>query len=514
MALSRKRKLIIIVSSVILLALIVVISIFAKRKDVPEVVTVKIENRSELRSTVTAPGEIRPIQFINLTSEVAGRIEELYVNPGDHVKRGQPVVRLDPTQLQTNQEAQLAASQAALSDVQNARSQVTSAENSVAQAQQALASAEAAVAMARQQVIVSQTNVDRAQVDLNRAQRELKRTAGLIESGIISRSEYDAAKDTFEQAQVSLRTAQEQLQQQKIAIEEALARANQQRIAVKDAQNGVARARASLNTSESRAEQQQAMLRGQTNLRSKATQQSLLDGIVVAVPAKVGQFAVANLSSTPLMTIADMSVIQVNVNVDETEIAEVEVNQIAKIKVDALGDREIEGYVKQKTPLAVGKSDMQSGGISNRVNVQEAKEFEVVIELRNITDEIRNVLRPGMNATATIITKVKNDVLTVPLEAIVERAPNPTPTPANGSGSTNTEKPKNIKGVYILDNNRAKFVEVTTGITGESEIEITSGLQSGMTIIKGPSRVLRTLKDNDQVKIQTKKTNSNTNEAK
>jgi HlyD family secretion protein len=208
MALSRRKKIIIIVSAVALLGLIVIISVFASRKDEPEVTTIKIEVRPELRQTVTASGEVRPIQFVNMTSEVAGRIEEIFVKEGDLVTKGQPLVRLDPTQLQSNQQAQAAASQAAISDVQNARTQVLAAENNVAQAQQALTVAEASVASARQQLVSSQTNVDRAQVDLNTAQRELKRTTELVESGVASRSEYDAARDRLEQAQVSLRTAQ------------------------------------------------------------------------------------------------------------------------------------------------------------------------------------------------------------------------------------------------------------------------------------------------------------------
>ena len=130
--------------------------------------TVKVEVRPELRQTVTASGEVRPIRYIKLTSEVQGRIEEIYVNPGDQVVRGKPLVRIDPTQLQSNQEAQWAAAQASLNDVQSAR-------NAVSSAQQGLVVAEAAVAQARQQLVASQSSVDRAQVDLTTAQRELKR---------------------------------------------------------------------------------------------------------------------------------------------------------------------------------------------------------------------------------------------------------------------------------------------------------------------------------------------------
>src|SRR5712692_3270986 len=145
MALSRKKKIVIAVSAVVLLALIVIISVFASRKDEPEVTTVKVEVRPELRSTVTASGEVRPVRYIKLTSEVPGRIEEIYVNAGDQAEKGKPLVRIDPTQLQSNQEAQWAAAQASTNDVQNAR-------NAVASAQQSLVVAEASGATSRQQL--------------------------------------------------------------------------------------------------------------------------------------------------------------------------------------------------------------------------------------------------------------------------------------------------------------------------------------------------------------------------
>lgn len=510
MALSRKRKIIIAVSAVALLGIIVVISVFATRKDEPEVTVVKVEMRPELRSTVTASGEVRPIQFINLTSEVGGRIEDIYVNPGDNVTKGQPLLRLDPTQLQSQQEAQAAGVQASISDVQNARVQVSTAENNVSQMQQSLAVAEASLAQSRQAVVTAQTNVDREQVNLNIAQRELKRTTELVESGIVSRSEFDAARDRIETAQVALRTAQAQLEAQKIGIEESKARVNQQRVAVNDSRIGVERARQSVETSEARAAQQEALLRGNLSQRSKATQVAPLTGVIADIPAKKGQFALANFSTTPLMTIADMSTINVEVNVDETEIDEVQVGQPVKVKVDAMGEREIEGVVNQKNPLAVGKSDTTGGGISNRVNVQEAKEFKVVVELRNMPDEMRNALKPGMTATATITTKVKNNVIAVPLQSIVEKSPTPAGSPGASPAATPTptpggEKPKDAKGVYVLDGNKAKFVEVTTGITGESDIEILSGLSENAQVITGPSRVLRTLKDGAVVKRQERK---------
>ena len=501
MALTRKKKIIIAVSVVALLAIVIIVSVFASRKEESEVTTIKLEVRPELRQTVTASGEVRPIRYIKLTSEVQGRIEEIYVNAGDQVIKGKPLVRIDPTQLQSNQDAQWAATQGAINDVQNARNAITSA-------QQALVVAESSVAASRQQVVAFQTNVERAQVDLNTAQRELKRYTDLIEAGVASRFDYDAARDRFEQSKIALDTARANLEAQKIAVKEATERANQQRLAVKEAQT-------SIKSSEMRANQQQAMLRGQSSQRSKATQVSPLNGVIADIPTRVGEFAVAGLSTTPLMTIADMSAINVEVNVDETEISNVEVGQPVKVKVDALGDKELQATVIQKNPLAVSKSDT-TGGLSNRVNVQEAKEFKVTIELKDMTDEVRNALRPGMSATATITTKVKTNVLAVPLEAIVEKSP-PTPSPtATVAGSVPTpatnEKPKTLKGVYLIEGNKVRFIEVTTGITGEADIEVTSGVKKDMEIVRGPSRVLKTLKDGMTVKRQTKKPGANANE--
>ncbi|MGH8523890.1 MAG: efflux RND transporter periplasmic adaptor subunit, partial [Gammaproteobacteria bacterium] len=315
----------------------------------------------------------------------------------------------------------------------------------------------------------------------------------------------------YDQAKIALETAKANLESQRVAVKEAIERANQQKIAVQEARTGI-------RSSEMRASQQQALLRGQVSQRSKATQVSPLNGVIADIPTRVGEYAVSQLSSTPLMTIADMSTINVEVNVDETEISNVEVGQQAKVKVDALGEKEISGVVTQKNPLAVSKSDTQ-GGLSNRVNVQEAKEFKVTVELREMNDEIRNALRPGMSATATVTTKTKTNVVAVPLEAIVEKAPSPSPA-ATVAGSVPSaspgDKPKSLKGVYVIEpNNKVKFIEVTTGITGEADIEITSGVTDQMEIVRGPSRVLKTLKDGITVKRQQKKAgaNANANEA-
>jgi HlyD family secretion protein len=115
-----------------------------------------------------------------------------------------------------------------------------------------------------------------------------------------------------------------------------------------------------------------------------------------------------------------------------------------------------------------------------------------------------------MSSTATITTNTKTNVLAVPLESIVEKAP-PAPSPGASvassvpAASPGDGKPKSQKGVYIIEGNKVRFIEVTTGITGEADIEVTSGMQPNMEIVRGPSRVLKTLKDGMTVKRQTKK---------
>lgn len=527
MAVSRKGKIIIGASVAVLLLIIIVASIFATRKDTPEVTVVKVEKRKELRSNVTASGEVRPIQFINLTSEVQGRIEEIYVKEGDAVTKGTALVKLDPTQLQSSTDAQLASLQASQTDTQVSRSQVVAAQNQYSQAQQGLIASEASVDTAvqqvntaRQNVVAAQTDVDKAQVELNAANRELKRSEELLENGVISKLDYDQAKDRLGNAQASLRNAQSRLKSAQLSVNEAearvkesRARANQQQVAVRDAKRSVDTANLSADSSQSRANQQAALLRGQRTQRDKTLQVAPIDGVIADIPSKVGTFAVANLSSTPLLTIADMSSINIEVKVDETEIDKVEEGQTAKVKVDAFGEKEIVGKVKLKNPLAIGKSQT-SGGLSTNINTSEAKEFKVVIELTDIPKDVRDGLRPGMSATVVITTKTENDLIAVPLQSVIEKKPEASPSPTiQGDVPMPSDKPKTIKGVYILDGNKAKFVEVQTGITGESDIQIKSGLNEGDEVITGPSRILNTLKDDTIIKKQVKKDGENANKS-
>ena len=223
--------------------------------------------------------------------------------------------------------------------------------------------------------------------------------------------------------------------------------------------------------------------------------------MVSSLPVKVGEYALASFSSTPLLTVADMSQINAEIKVDETDIADVQVGQKAKVKVDALGDVEIDGDVIEKGASAITRSGQT---ITSSANSQEAKDFLVKIKL-NPTPEIAAKLRPGMSATSVITTATIDNVLTVPLQAIV---PHELPKdkdqqpeqPANGGA----QKKKEVEGVFVFDNGRAQFREVVTGIKGDQEIEIKSGPKENEEIIIGPYKTLRTLKDGDQIKREEK----------
>ena len=481
MALSKKKKIIITTVVIVVIGGIIGASVYARRGDLPEVQTAKVERRASLEAKVTANGEVRPIQFINLTSEVTGRVTDVFVKEGDVVKKGKPLLRVDPTQLANSTAMQEAALRAAQADVQNQNAALTTAEN--------------AINTARAALLTSQADLERAVVERNNADLELKRATNLLESGITARSNYDTAKMRFDSAAASVNAAKARVEQSQLQIKDAEIRVNQ--------------AKTAIDASQARVAQQQAGLAQQSDQLRKTTQYASIDGVVGGPIVQVGTYALANFSSTQLMLIADMSVINVEVNVDETDIANVARDQKAKVKVDALGETEVEGQVVEISQTAKTRSG-QTIAQTATSGSQEAKDFKVTIRLVNMSEEIRDRLRPGMSATAVISTDRRENVVAVPLQALVERDPQQIKS-GSGSGpapaATQTPNPKDkkpIKGVFAVENNKTVFAPVETGITGENDIEIKSGLKEGQEIVTGPYRQLRTLKPDQAIKREDK----------
>lgn len=472
MAITRKKKTVIIVLVVVGLITIIALSKALQKKEGEPVQIGKVERRPQLLSKVTASGEIRPVEFYNLTAEVPGRVEQIFVTEGQTVKKGQPLVRVDPTQSSFAVSATEASVRVAQADVANSQVAVEQAKNNINQMKASLAGAE--------------SDLERLKADLQYAENEYKRNEELVEKGVINKSAFDSVKSRFDQA--------------KALVNAQMSRINQIKVQIRDSELAVDRAQAALNSSKQRVEQGQAQLAQQVDQMKKTTRFSPIDGVVSSLPVKVGEYALASFSTTPLLTVADMSQINAEIKVDETDIADVQVGQKVKIKVDALGDAEIDGEVIEKGASAITRSGQT---ITSTANSQEAKDFLVKVKLTP-TEEVAKKLRPGMSSTAVITTATADSVLTVPLQAIVPRELPSDKPQGEQPPATGPAKKKEVEGVFVYDNGKARFKEVTTGIKGDQEIEIKSGPAENEQIIIGPYKTLRSLKDGDQVKPEGK----------
>ena len=449
-------------------------NVFTSGDDQVKVQTAKVKQQAVLESKVTANGEVRPIQFINLTAEVPGRVVEVFVKEGEKVKKGQPLLHLDSTQQASAASIQEAALRAAASETQNQVAILAAAENGAHTARAALHALE--------------FELERVKAERNNAEIELKRNADLLKSGIASRSAYDSARMRFDTAAASYAAA--------------AARVEQSRTQARDAEIRIRQAMATLRSSKARVSQQRAILTQATDQLRKTTQYANIDGVVVGPIVEVGRYAVADYQLTGLLLIADMSVINVEVRVGEADIVNVAIGQKASVKVDALKGVEIEGEVVEKAAAAqtrTGETIAQTTAAGSR----ESKDFRVVVRLTKMSDEARDRLRPGMSATAVITTERRENIITVPLRSLVERDPEQI-SGKSGAGDQsqrqNPEDMKQLKGVFVLDNRRAVFTQVEIGIIGEDGIEIKSGLKEGQEIVSGPYRRLRTLRNYQQVR--------------
>ncbi len=237
------------------------------------------------------------------------------------------------------------------------------------------------------------------------------------------------------------------------------------------------------------------------------------DGIVTNEPLREGETVVEGIQNTEgstIMTIADMSVVTAEVKVDETDIVNIQMGQPAEVTVDALPGKSFKGHVT----LVGDQALLRSTGVAtsqSTTGTEEAKDFKVVVTLDNPTSE----LRPGLSTTAKITTAHKDHVLSLPIQALTMHDPNDDKPKSSGRRagclqSAPAVKSKPVQGVYVLDKDksgklRAKFVPVTTGITGATDIEVLSGLSEGQEIVTGPFKTLRALKDGSLVKRDTAK---------
>ena len=246
------------------------------------------------------------------------------------------------------------------------------------------------------------------------------------------------------------------------------------------ARTAVEQARANVNSIEERVGSARANVAAARDTLSKTTMTAPMSGIVTALPVEEGEVAVIGTMNNPgtiLLTIADMSVVEAVMEVDETDIPAVKVGQNATVTIDAYPNKTFKGIVTE-----VGSSPITRMGATTA----EAINFEVKIQIENPPEGVR----PGFSASADIITGTRSKALSIPIQALIVRE------------KPNVKPSQDEEGVYLHKDGKAKFVPVTTGLTGDTNIEIAKGLTAGQQIITGPFRALRDIKDDSKVREQ------------
>jgi HlyD family secretion protein len=313
------------------------------------------------------------------------------------------------------------------------------------------------------------------QIDQNRAVADAAGSSAALK---VSLSDRDSAKATMEQAERDFERAN--LNYEAHIISEA---------DFQKARATLETARSTFESDENRVEQTRAGLDASRDTLSKTTVRAPIDGVVTTLRVKAGEVTVVGTMNNPgtqLMTISDMASVQAVLMVDETDTPAVRVGQKAVLQVDAYPGQTFEGLVTEVGHSPILKDDTDLQGLTT---TSDAINFKVKVKVLEPPLEIR----PGFSVTADIITGKKENVVTVPLAAVVVRdSPKGEKTAA---GALKTEE-----GVYALREGRAVFVPVRTGLSGGLMVELLTGLAPGEEIVTGPFKALRQIKDGDQVR--------------
>ena len=340
---------------------------------------------------------------------------------------------------------------------------------------------EASVAAAQSSLQSSRTAVEQARAGLDLARQTLQRQQELWKDGLTT-------KESLERAQNDLTVRESELKSRQQDIE----------------------------TREQQIKQEQASLATTRYNLNQVIISSPMNGLVTRRNIEEGETAVVgtmNNAGTVLMTIADMSVIEAEVEVDETDIPNVQLGQLAKVTIDAVPDREFKGRVTE-----IGNSPTQNTTTQN-TGQRQATTFTVVV---TIEDEVPDV-RPGFTCTAEITTATRANVVSVPIQALTVRemlfdpagklvheppppppsrfSRQPPPRPAPAEPPPGHER-KETEGVFLLQSGRAVFAPVKIGVAGEQYFEVMTGLKAGDQVITGPFASVRELADGQEVRLQ------------
>ena len=455
------KKILIGVVVLAVIGIVISYSVNQANKDVVMVQTGKV-TKADLTSLVTASGEIKPKTYANVGGEGFGKVVDLKVKEGDRVKRGDFLLRLENIQASADVDAQMASTGAS---------------------EAAVKSADASYRSTQAELIQRKADLDRAKADWDRAKQ-------LFEGELIAKSEYDSRKATFEGAVAAVDATTARLQQSRAEMERARSMGDQTR----------------------------AVLSRTKDVLRKTTYTAPIDGVVTYIAVRVGENVVMGIQNSPgsyLMTISDMSLVTAEVKVDETDIVNVKYGQECDVTIDAAPGKVFKGKVTEVGTQAV----LRTSGLATSqttTGTQEAKDFKVVIALLDPPENIR----PGLSTTAKIKTAEKKEVLAIPMQALAVRTRKDledaqkeaskkgvtgvTLAAAKPADKSTDPKKEEIQGVFVVQNGKAVFRPVHTGITGITDIEITEGLKDGEEIVTGSYKALRTLKHGAPVKVDNK----------
>jgi HlyD family secretion protein len=448
------KKVLLIALAVVVTAGLVGFMVYKQQSGYTKVLTAKLV-KQDLATVVSGTGQIKPKTYVVVGATALGRVTKLYVKEGDLVKKAQTVASIEHVQ----QEAAVSGQEAAIAAAKTDIAADVAAEKTAA------------------------ANVEKAKADLEQKKLDWNREQDLYKDGIVAKSDYDAKKAAYD-TDVA-------------AVDQAVASLNQ--------------AKAQTESLRGHLQMQVATLRSNQNALDLTMATAPFDGIVTNLPVREGETVVPGIQDTNgsvLMTLADMSVVTAEVKVDETDIVNIQLGQPADVTVDAIPGKVFKGHVT----LVGDQALLRSTGVAtsqSTTGTEEAKDFKVVVTLDSPTSE----LRPGLSTTAKITTAKKSNVLSLPIQALTMYAP---PAPgSNGkveaaSTSTPSATVPAKQGVFLIEKDahgrqRAKFVPVTTGITGATDIEVLTGLSTGQEVVTGPYKTLRVLKDGALLKKDTEK---------
>lgn len=443
----KSRKWLVPVLILGLAALIAAAYFKGKSKPKGQEVTVEEVEKRTIIETVTASGKIFPETEVKISSDVSGEIVELYIQEGDSVRAGQILAKIDPDTYE--------------STVQRGRASVNSAK--------------ANQAASATQIATSNAQIQQIEAQLTNARTVHERNTKLLSEGVISQVEFDQSLSALAGLKANMSSAEASL----VAAEK-----------------GVEGASYSVESAE-------ATLREMQTSLSRTIIKSPTDGVVSSLSVEQGERVVGTIqmAGTEMMRIANLSAMEVQVDVSENDILRVMLNDDVEIEVDAYLDRKFKGVVTE-----IANSASNIGGAAS-LNTDQVTNF--VVKVRIDSESYKDILgpntrypfRPGMSASVDITTEVKDSMLSIPIQAVTVREKEDEDDKKKKASDDELEEV-----VFIMEADTVRMVKVTTDIQDDEYILIKSGLENGETIITGPySAISKKLEEGDRVRIKEEK---------